>query len=110
MTEQARERALSRAAKIAAIHAAADWLAAHPEEEFDRVIISRTTFTHEEIDEALRVAPVLAFAARHNEQATEDDYAVSCWHTLTEDNGIRIVLLRKATLNYGTTYIGRYVK
>ena len=103
----------TRAHIIAAIHAYADLLAAHPEIPAPQSLIALTTITAaDEIDEALRVAPVLAYGRGHTDaHLREDTYHVSALHVIAErcHVGVRISVHYKAELD-SYNHAGRYVR
>jgi hypothetical protein len=105
----------SRSRAISAIHALADHIAAHADLPTPTSIILKTSIDRgDEIDEATRVAPVLAFALEHPDavvrENTYDVYAYMAIMRRAEGAPIDAHLLYSAILDNDNPQTGRYVR
>jgi hypothetical protein len=102
---------LKRARQIAAIHAAADFLARNPSIEVESIILFKSTHASDEIDEALRVKPVVDLADQVSDvDLTEDADKVTARLVISNTDGLRISYSRTAYLNRYLSGAGKYVK
>ena len=100
-----------RAAVIAAIHAAADFLAAHPEYPTPRSVelMPDILTEQDEIDEKLRVAGLLQWAATVGASLFEGSTGIMATASIatTAEHGVRIEYRRH--VNFDRTVARRYV-
>lgn len=101
-----------RAARVAAVHAAADWLADHPEVPFTTVLISYHVSAADEVDEATRVAGVLSVLRPLDPDLIEGEHTVQGDVDLTtnESHGILITYRAAAFKDVLKTRGRRYVQ
>lgn len=113
MTAATEQPQTERARIVASIHALADHFAAHPEWPLPKTIIMTAERTPaEEVDEAIRVAPVLAWSSENLGRAYETTGEVSAHVTMLDEttDGVRASFVYRARLDAASVSANRYVK